>query len=203
VWWTGERIRDRDIQFVRTDIAQTAWNLLDEADIVVGYNQKSFDIPTLQREIVTSIGKPPSPFRQVDLYQVVRRQFRFASNKLDYVAEQLKVGRKVRHEGHDLWTKVIAGDERAWLRMQKYCCRDVRITAGVYGVLLPWIPAHPNVAIIDALGGLRCPSCGSLRFHREGSAFTAAGAYQRYKCNDCGRWFRPTKRSHGGESAAA
>ncbi|NIV35232.1 MAG: hypothetical protein GWN58_38990, partial [Anaerolineae bacterium] len=45
-----------------------AWELLDEADAVVHYNGKKFDIPTLNREFVKYGFTPPSPYKQIDLY---------------------------------------------------------------------------------------------------------------------------------------
>ncbi len=39
--------------------------------------------------------------------QTSRSKFRFVSNKLDYIAQRLGLGKKTAHEGHELWLKVM------------------------------------------------------------------------------------------------
>ena len=63
--------------------------LLDEADAVIHYNGKRFDIPSLNKEFLLNGMFPPAPFKEIDLLTVARGRFRFVSNKLDYVAQQL------------------------------------------------------------------------------------------------------------------
>ena len=99
--------------------------LLDEADAVVHYNGTKFDIPTLNKEFLLHSFNPPSPYKQIDLLRVVRSNFRFPSNKLDYVAQRLNLGKKHEHEGHELWVKCMNGDKDAWKRMEKYNIQDV------------------------------------------------------------------------------
>ena len=77
--------------------------LLNDADAVVHYNGTKFDIPTLNKEFLLHSFNPPSPYKQIDLLRVVRSNFRFPSNKLDYVAQRLNLGKKHEHEGHELW----------------------------------------------------------------------------------------------------
>ena len=99
--------------------------LLNEADAVVHYNGTKFDIPTLNKEFLLHRYAPPSPYKQIDLLRVVRSQFRFPSNKLDYVAQRLGLGQKHAHEGHELWVKCMNGDKDAWKRMADYNIQDV------------------------------------------------------------------------------
>ncbi len=68
--------------------------LLDEADAIVHYNGSRFDIPILHKEFLLAGMPPPAPAKQIDLLQVARRQFRFVSNKLDYVSQALGLGSK-------------------------------------------------------------------------------------------------------------
>ncbi len=90
--------------------------LLNDADAVVHYNGTKFDIPTLNKEFLLHHFNPPSPYKQIDLLRVVRSNFRFPSNKLDYVAQRLNLGKKHEHEGHELWVKCMNGDKDAWKR---------------------------------------------------------------------------------------
>ena len=63
--------------------------LLEEADVVVHYNGTKFDIPTINKEFLINGMEPPEPYHQVDLFRVVKNRFRFPSNKLDYIAQEL------------------------------------------------------------------------------------------------------------------
>lgn len=179
------------------DMITTLWNLLDNADAVIHYNGKKFDIPTINKEFVLLNMPPPDGYHQIDLYTVVRSRFKFASNKLDYVANALGLGTKVKHRGMDLWRECMAGDPVAWKEMKAYNIQDVAIMEPLYKKLLPWIKNHPNQAIFAALelydsteitendDKPMCPNCGSHHVVKKGIETTATMAYQRYRCMSC------------------
>jgi DNA polymerase elongation subunit (family B) len=170
---------------------KAAHALLDEADVVIHYNGKKFDIPTLQREFVKAGMRPPSPFHQVDLYHVVRKQFRFASNKLDFVAQELGLPTKVAHKGMKLWRECMAGVAAAWKTMERYNRRDTNILSALYKRLLPWIPTHPNVALwMEETEEPKCRHCGSTHLRFKGYKRTSVLSYKQYVCLDCGTWQR-------------
>lgn len=173
-------------------MVEETWALLDEADAIVHYNGTSFDMPHLNRMFAEHGLTPPSPYAQIDLLRVVRRCFRFPSNKLDYVAQQLLGKRKVQHDGFDLWKRCMAGDPKAWAQMSKYCIGDVNLTDELYEYLLPWIDNHPVISLYDGSGNevISCPNCASRDAQRRGMGYTRLGAYHRYHCQKCGRWFR-------------
>jgi uncharacterized protein len=169
-----------------------------EADAVVTYNGKKFDIPRLNSAFIENGFDVPAPYQQIDLYQTVKRVFSWPSMKLDYVAGKLLGENKVKHEGHELWVKCMAGDPEAWARMREYNMQDVVITEKLYDKLLPWIPNHPNVLLYtDDPSGIACTYCGSLSYQKRGPRQLATGLYHQYRCNDCGAWFRLTKRFDG------
>lgn len=198
--WHGQR----KIEFVsvqdegNVNLVQQAHALLDEADVVVTWNGTSFDVPHLQREIVLAGLTPPSPFKQIDLYLAAKKQFRFTSNKLDHVAQQLGVGAKTSHSGFTLWKKCMAGDEAAWRLMRRYNMRDVEITDKVYTHLKPWLPNPPHLGLFrDNPEGLICGRCESKQIIRRGYAVTTVGKFQRFQCQDCGGWSRAGRRESG------
>lgn len=176
---------------------EKAHQLLDEADAVVHWNGTRFDIPHLNREFMLAGMAPPSPFVQIDLLKTVRKAARFASNKLDHVAQQLGVGAKVKHEGHSLWTKCMAGDAAAWGRMRRYNRQDVLLTEALYDRLLPWIVGHPSVPLIDGIQGNACPKCASTHLQSRGYRVAATGRYRRLQCQDCKSWSTATTRESG------
>lgn len=167
--------------------------LVDEADAVMGWNSKGFDSKHLNREFLENGILPPSPYMDLDLMLQVKAAFRFPSNKLDYVAQKLGVGHKVRHSGHEMWIKCMAGDEDAWAEMKAYQIQDVDLLIDLYYKLLPWIKGHPNMGLYSDEIAV-CTNCGSHNITRQGFTRTGASTFQRFQCQDCGKWQRSSKR---------
>jgi predicted RNA-binding Zn-ribbon protein involved in translation (DUF1610 family) len=165
--------------------------LLDEADAIVHYNGSRFDIPILHKEFLLSGMPPPAPSKQIDLLQVARRQFRFVSNKLDYVSQALGLGSKTEHEGHALWVKCMNDDRKAWKIMEEYNKNDVVLLEKVYDKFKAWIKNHPNHNAYSA--NACCPNCGSSKLQKRGTAITTTRHYQRFQCQQCGTWSRAAK----------
>jgi hypothetical protein len=165
--------------------------LLDEADVVVTHNGIKFDLPTLNKEFLLKGFAPPSPYKQVDTLLACRKLYRFPSNKLDYVAQSLGLGNKVKHSGFDLWVKCMGGDREAWKEMEEYNRQDVILLESVYKKILPWMPNHPNRSAHDS--DPCCPNCGSHSYQKRGTQLTKIQRYVRYQCKECGHWFRSTQ----------
>ena len=161
--------------------------LLDEADAVITYNGKRFDIPVVNKEFLEHGLRPPSPYAHIDLYQTVKKNFRFTHNGLNDVCQQLGIGKKVKHEGFELWIKVMEGDEAARKRMERYNKQDVRLLGRLYSRLLPWIQPHPNHNLFVDDNDPRCTNCGSKHIHRKGVERTTTQIYPRYSCQACGK----------------
>ena len=166
-------------------------DLLDMADAVITYNGNKFDLPVLNKEFLLHGFNPPSPYKSIDLLRTVRRNFRFASNKLDHVSQQLGLGKKVEHEGFELWLKCMSKDSEAWKKMEKYNVQDVVLLEKLYIKLLPWIQSHPNQNLFS--DSHCCPTCSSQKIQKRGTAITTTGVYQRYQCRACGTWSQGTK----------
>lgn len=165
--------------------------LMDQADIVVGYNSERFDVPKIRTAFLLAGYPPMRPFKQVDLLKVVRSQFAFPYNRLDEVAQALGVGKKATHQGFGLWTACLAGDAKAWDLMRKYNMQDVRITEGVYDRIRGFIPGHPNLGLHNHDPQVRvCPNCSSKKVRPAGTARTAQTAYAQYRCDNCGKYLR-------------
>ena len=167
--------------------------LLDEADVVIHWNGSKFDIPTLNKEFIEHGMLPPAPYKQIDLLKTSRSQFKFPSNKLDYIAQALGLGRKYKHRGHELWISCMNHDPEAWVEMEEYNRQDVILLEEAYKKFKPWIKDHPNYQLYSEESDV-CPRCGtSGTLKARGYAYTAAGKYQRFRCSSCGGWSRGTK----------
>ena len=164
-------------------IAETH-RMVSEADAVASYNGASFDMPKLMGNFLLEGLAPPPPPTQIDLYKAVRK-LGFICNKLDYIAPLLGVGGKVKHEGLELWLKVMDGDAKAQARMAKYCAGDVRLTERVYDRVLPYIATHPHLGDTDSTS---CAACGSTRMQSRGVRRTKASHIARLQCQNCGSW---------------
>ena len=165
--------------------------LMDEADAIIHYNGNRFDIPMLNKEFLEAGMPPPSPAKHIDLLTTAKRQFRFVSNKLDYIAQRLGLGKKTAHEGHELWLKVMNNDRKAWKTMEEYNKNDVVLLEKVYDKFKAWIKSHPNHNAYSA--NTCCPNCGSRKLHKRGTAVNLSRQYQRYQCSECGKWSRAVK----------
>lgn len=166
--------------------------LLDQADVVIGWNSQSFDTKHMNREFLENGYLPPSPFKDLDLMRVVKSQFRLPSNKLDYVSQLLGVGAKVQHSGFKLWLDCMAGNAAAWKEMKEYQIQDVNLLVDLYEILKPWIKNGPHAALHDGVEN-GCRNCASTNLQRRGYSRTQAATYQRFQCQDCGTWQRGEK----------
>ncbi len=196
--WRGDRKVTFHSEFTsgREVMLDVIHSMMDEADVLVHYNGNSFDVPTINKEFVLRGMTPPAPAQQLDLYRVIRKKFRFPSNKLAYVSQALGLVGKLPHEGHELWVKCLAGDPKAWRVMERYNKRDVTLLEDLHDAVLPWISNHPNARLVNDDEGV-CPNCGTSSLRKEGFTYTQVGKYQRFQCRNCGAWSRSGRRSAG------
>lgn len=170
---------------------------LDGVDLLVSWNGAKYDTRMANREFVQEGLTPPSPYKEVDLMRIVKQRFAFASNKLDFVAQQLGVGKKVDTGGFDLWRGVMAGDEKSWKKMRQYQKGDVDLLESLFEVLKPWIKMpHP----VSDREGLVCRNCGGTHLQRRGVARTLQSVYPRYQCQTCSTWMRGPERTGVGDT---
>lgn len=157
------------------------WKLLDEADIVVAHNGKSFDCKKANACFIKHGITPPSPYIVIDTLTEARKHFMFTSNKLNELGKVLGVGAKIHTGGFKLWLDCMLGDTKAWNKMKKYCRNDVLLLEKVYLKLRPYMKNHPCTAFDG-----KCPRCGSTAMLNNGTRVTLTGRFQRLVCKMCG-----------------
>jgi predicted RNA-binding Zn-ribbon protein involved in translation (DUF1610 family)/DNA polymerase elongation subunit (family B) len=162
------------------------WNLLNEADAVLGWNSQTYDVKHIKRELLEAGYLPPTEPQHIDLLKVVRKQFKFASNKLDFISQRLDIGYKLKHQGFQLWRDCMAGDKKAWALMKRYNKKDVQLVEEAYEILKPWITTPTiNFALFNP--GHSCPRCGHDKLViEEKPARTKTAEYDQYRCVECG-----------------
>lgn len=187
--WAGKWAGSEKVEFwsehhhSREEMVRAAWVALDEADIVVGYNHISFDIPHLQREFVMAGYAPPSPWQNVDLFHTVRSRFKFMSSSLGFVTDSLGMDTKHDAGGMETWRKVLAGDKAAWSHFKDYNIQDVQVTEALAVYLRAWLKLpHRGLWSGDMSA---CYACGATKLTIEGINRTKTQAYLRLRC-ECG-----------------
>lgn len=194
ILWAGEKTHGHE------DMVHSIYAEVDKADVIVGYNSKKFDMKHLNREFILEDLPPPTAYKDVDLLNVVKANFSFPSNKLDYVAGVLLGRHKLSHPGMQLWRDCEQGIKAAWDLMIDYNIEDVDITDALYTKLRGWVKGHPNHGLyVDNQDAPVCRNCGGENVVTYDSwAPTNVMAYQRYKCLDCGANLRGRKAVKGG-----
>lgn len=175
------------------ELLKGIWKLLDEASVVITQNGISFDSKKLNaRFILNGLGKP-SPYRHIDTLRIARKNFAFTSNKLEYMTNKLctkykKLTDERKFSGFSLWKECLKDNIKAWREMERYNKYDVLSLEELYHKLQPW---DTTIAFSNFTDNeeLVC-NCGSTKLQKRGFDVTSTGKYQRYQCQDCGKWHR-------------
>ena len=176
----------------KEEMIRNIHGLIEEADVVVTYNGNKFDLKILNKEFLELGLSPPAPYTSVDLLNVVRKNFRFTSNKMDYVCKKLGIPGKVEHRGHQMWLDCMAGKKAAFVEMSEYNRHDVIMLEMLFRRLRPWIRIL-NYSVFNQADV--CPHCGGKHYESRGTRVTKAGIYRRFHClsKGCGGWFQSNK----------
>lgn len=164
-------------------LRRAAWDLYDEADVIVTYNGVRFDNKHLRSEWISAGMPAPRPWKDVDLFAEVRRSLGFESKSLDQVCQRLGVpGKSGAYSIRDA-EACVDGDSKARARMERYNRADVRATETAYLRMLGWLPAHP--AIGPDGDELVCCQCGSAELKPNGWYRAVVLDYALYRCSRC------------------
>lgn len=180
----------RNVSDITNDkkLLQGIWNLLDEADIVIWQNGKSFDHRKLNARFIHNGMQPPSSYRQIDTKVLAQKHFAFTSHKLEYMTDKLcKKYKKLKHKkfpGFEMWSECLKGNKAAWKEMEKYNKHDVLALEELYFILAPWGTGINFDAYHEAEENV-C-QCGSKKFKENGHYYTNTAKVSRYRCIKCG-----------------
>lgn len=170
-------------------ILKDLWQLIDEADILLHQNGKKFDVPKINARFLINGFKPPSFYRQLDLRDIVKKNFGFTSQKLEYVTNVLNTKyKKLKHNkfaGHELWTECLKDNIKAWREMEKYNKHDVLALEESYKIMRSWDNTI-NFQVYHDHNENKCV-CGSFVVIKRGFRYTTVGKYQNYQCSTCGK----------------
>ena len=172
-------------------LVRELWNLLDQAEIVVGHNSKRFDDKMSNYFFIKHDMLPPSPYKEFDTLQAAKKYFKFDCNKLDYLGKLLNGKGKTELTYSDCWEDLLEGNKKQQKKaselMKKYNKNDVLLLEKLYNKLLPWATNHPNMALHAEREHI-CPRCGYesefrvKSYRRTGMQINAI----QYQCKKCG-----------------
>lgn len=185
-----------DERIGRVEMLTELRDWLSDIDVLVSYNGQSFDTRKVNSEFMKVGLTPPAPYKEVDLFRVIRKNASFYSHKLGYVADEILGNTKVDTGGFDLWRRVLAGEEAAWRKFRTYQRKDVDLLVELFDNLRPWVKMPTPVGDPHE-NPTACHNCGNDHLQRRGWAYTLYGKYPRYQCagdNGCGKWLRGQSR---------
>lgn len=188
--WQPLRVKYKDGSFLHRQpnlrpLLDDMWKLLDEAQGVITWNGKRFDIKKMNSYFL-AMGYPPfSPVQHIDVMKEKTKLTSSNYNSLDGTGEEWGTGRKVSHEGFPLWLGCIDGDKKAQKKMKKYCIQDVELTERNYLHLRPWIANHPAMNVLTN-NPEACTKCGGTRVHKHSTTARKATSTKTYTYNRCG-----------------
>ena len=110
--------------------------LINEADIIMGQNSQSFDVPVIMglllfHDLIDEVRE----FKQIDTLRMSRSKYKFLSHKLQYMSNKLCEVKKQTHAkfpGMSLWMEYEAKNPTAFAEMKKYNMADVEATEELF-----------------------------------------------------------------------
>jgi DNA polymerase III epsilon subunit-like protein len=132
-------------------------------------------------------------YTTIDTLKVSRSKFRFNSNKLDYIADFLGMGKKIKTE-FSLWKDILLkADKVAMEKMIKYCKKDVVLLEKVFSHLQGHIEPRTHYGVVFGGDRASCPECGSDEIVKSKRKVTATGLVKiQCQCKTCGKYHTRT-----------
>lgn len=194
--WIGDKkvgmIQPKSLEKFRKDptddrqMCREFMALVEQADIVVGWNSKSFDWRFLQTRILKHrLGYLP-PVPHCDMLLTSRNTTKMRRT-LDNTGKFFNLKNQKIPLDINEWMAAARGEEKPLKNIIAHCEADVLMTEEAYHLFAPLSKVHPNVGIIDGKP-MGCPLCKSKRLNLRGRIAALRHYRIRYHCRDCGRW---------------
>ena len=159
----------------------------NQADEMIAHNGDRYDIKWIRTRCIFHRVPMFPQYKTLDTLKKAKSGFNFNSNKLDYIAQFLGVGAKIKHSGFDMWKEVMKGNEKALKEMGEYCDGDIVVLEDVYLTMQSYIKPNTHAGVINGNLKYSCPNCSSESSSLLKNNVTPAGTIKRLmECNDCG-----------------
>lgn len=161
-------------------------DIANTADELVGHNGDRFDLAWVRTRCLFHKIPMFPVYTTIDTLKVARGKFKFNSNKLNYIADFLGIGRKIKTE-FSLWKDICLNKNKAAMdKMLKYCKKDVVLLESVFKALRGHIEPKTHYGVLFGQDRGSCPECGSDELIISNRRTTATGLKKiQYKCKTC------------------
>ncbi len=174
-------------------VVESLWKQLDDADVIVAYNGKSFDRKKMNSKFLQYGLPEPSPYKVVDPMLIVKGNFAMTSNKMDFIVKYVDDNEKGKHSTNiQLWIDCMENSGTAMDYMLEYCDQDIEVLEKVYLAVRHWDKNSPQLAMYYDDDKPRCNSCGSddLEVLENKHAHTSLSKFGIVRCNNCSKIMR-------------
>jgi uncharacterized protein YprB with RNaseH-like and TPR domain len=112
-------------------------DIINEYDIMIGYNSIRFDCPFLATRLLKHDLKPiSSTIKHIDPLLVAKYRLRLSSNSLESLLTHLQTNTHKTPLVPDLWNRAVGGDISALDEIVKHNVADVKVLEEVFQKLL-------------------------------------------------------------------
>lgn len=170
--------------------------ILNEADESVAHFGDSFDLKWLKARALFHDIPTLHKYITVDTCKLAN-QFYLNSRKLDYIAQFLGIGEKLRTES-GLWKRVVMDKCPESLEfMAEYNRADVDLLEKVWERLSEVTPHKVHAGVLAGHDKWSCPRCESEKVKISKTRVTATG-YKlfQFQCRDCGGYYSVRPKAH-------
>lgn len=175
-----EAIKDDD-----TRIVCELYEAFEQAEVVVAHNA-SFDLGVFKARLALHRMPMHKTVKVIDTYKI-SKGMRFNSRKLDSLADYFNAGRKVTHEGINLWIRCMNGDAEALNDMRVYNEQDIVLLEEVYNCIKAYDNNPVNLGQYFNDNEQHCPACGSTDIASTGKlVYTQVSSFDEVICKSCG-----------------
>lgn len=191
---------EKEVHFLQWDSKQNDKTMLqkfiqvaNQASEMVGHNGDKFDLAWIRTRCLFHKIEMFPTYVTIDTLKIARSKFRFQSNRLNYIAEFLGLGAKIKTE-FNLWKDILLNkDKIAMRKMIKYCQKDVTLLEQVFKALRLHMPNKTHYGVIFGQDRGSCPECGSDDLIINLKRTTASGLKKiQYKCKTCSTYHSKT-----------
>lgn len=203
--WLGEKsvhaitVKDFPGKNIHDDrnLLRQAAKILNEAEGLVAHYGEKFDKPYLQARLLQAGIEPLSENKLTDTCLIARAKLRLSSSRLGNLAAFLGCANQKQDKRGGWpawWLGALRGDAKSIRLMVEYCKQDVRTLEDVYLKLRHIIPTR-YLPVNRSIGEVvwTCPACGGHKMQHRGWFYSEKKRWQRFRCNECGRWSRSMK----------
>jgi len=197
---------EKEVYSLQWDAKQNDKRMLEQfievanvATEMVGHNGDKFDLAWIRTRCLFHNIQMFPKYTTIDTLKVARQKFRFNSNRLNYIADFLGIGQKIKTE-YSLWKNILLHKDKAAMEsMIKYCKKDVVLLEKVFKLLSAHIEPKTHYGVIFGQERGSCPECGSDDLRHSQTRYSAAGTPRvQVQCNDCHKYHTVANRTYEG-----